>query len=115
MPRPAQTIELIVVARDDDTTFGILHSRFHEAWSLREGTSLEDRFPHIPATRFGTSPFREGLVPEVPAVGHASDPWARAIARSALWLVEPCGWPVDIPDDAALAHLLARSGGLAGP
>ena len=24
-----------VIARDDDTTFGILHSRFHEAWSLR--------------------------------------------------------------------------------
>ena len=30
---------LIVIARDDDTTFGILHSRFHEAWSLRLGTS----------------------------------------------------------------------------
>src|SRR5690606_19537833 len=35
--------QLIVVARDDDTAFGILHSRFHELWSLRMGTSLEDR------------------------------------------------------------------------
>ena len=26
---------LIAIARDDDTTFGILHSRFHEAWALR--------------------------------------------------------------------------------
>ena len=26
---------LIVIARADDTTFGILHSRFHELWSLR--------------------------------------------------------------------------------
>ena len=26
--------QLIVVARDDDVTFGILHSRFHELWSL---------------------------------------------------------------------------------
>jgi type II restriction/modification system DNA methylase subunit YeeA len=26
--------QLIAVARGDDTTFGILHSRFHEAWSL---------------------------------------------------------------------------------
>ena len=26
--------QLIVIARDDDTTFGILHSRFHEVWSL---------------------------------------------------------------------------------
>jgi hypothetical protein len=34
---------LITVARADDTTFGILHSRFHELWSLRMGTSLEDR------------------------------------------------------------------------
>ena len=25
--------QLIVIARDDETTFGILHSRFHEAWS----------------------------------------------------------------------------------
>ena len=32
--------------RDDDTTFGILHSRFHELWSLRMGTSLEDRPRH---------------------------------------------------------------------
>jgi hypothetical protein len=28
---------LIVIARPDDTTFGILHSRFHELWSLRMG------------------------------------------------------------------------------
>ena len=26
--------QLIVIALDDDATFGILHSRFHEAWSL---------------------------------------------------------------------------------
>ena len=26
---------LILVSRDDDTTFGILHSRFHEVWSLK--------------------------------------------------------------------------------
>ena len=40
--------QLIVVTRDDDTTFGILHSRFHEAWSLRLGTSLEDRPRYTP-------------------------------------------------------------------
>ena len=33
----------IAVGREDDTSFGVLHSRFHEAWSLRLGTSLEDR------------------------------------------------------------------------
>ena len=30
---PANT--LIVITRDDDVIFGILHSRFHEIWSLR--------------------------------------------------------------------------------
>ena len=28
---------MIAIARDDDTTFGILHSRFHEVWSLGSG------------------------------------------------------------------------------
>src|ERR1039458_9017519 len=30
---------LFAIAREDDVTFGILHSRFHESWSLRQGTS----------------------------------------------------------------------------
>ncbi|WP_310463414.1 DNA methyltransferase [Sphaerotilus sp.] len=34
---------LVIVARPDDTTFGVLSSRVHEAWSLQQGTSLEDR------------------------------------------------------------------------
>ena len=29
---------VIVIARDDDVIFGVLHSRFHELWSLRMGT-----------------------------------------------------------------------------
>jgi type II restriction/modification system DNA methylase subunit YeeA len=28
---------LVVIAREDETTFGILHSRFHELWTLRLG------------------------------------------------------------------------------
>jgi type II restriction/modification system DNA methylase subunit YeeA len=31
---------IVAIARDDDTSFGILHSRFHEQWSLRLGTWL---------------------------------------------------------------------------
>ena len=50
--------QLIVIARDDDATFGILHSRFHELWSLRLGTSLEDRPRYTPSTTFETFPFR---------------------------------------------------------
>jgi hypothetical protein len=54
---------LIVTARADDATFGILHSRFHELWSLRLGTSLEDRPRYTPTTTFETFPFPNGLSP----------------------------------------------------
>ena len=58
---PHQTV--ISIARADDTTFGILHSRFHELWSLRMGTSLEDRPRYTPTTCFETFPFPAGLTP----------------------------------------------------
>ncbi len=80
--------QLIVIARDDDTTFGILHSRFHELWSLRLGTSLEDRPRYTPTTTFATFPFPEGLTPDIPAAAYAEDPRAIAIAEAARWLVE---------------------------
>jgi len=41
---------LVLINSDDDATFGILHSRFHELWSLRIGTSLEDRPRYTPTT-----------------------------------------------------------------
>ena len=47
---------LITVARADDTTLGILHSRFHELWSLRMGTSLEDRPRYTPPPASKPSP-----------------------------------------------------------
>ena len=80
--------QLIVIARDDDTTFGILHSRFHEIWSLRLGTSLEDRPRYTPTSTFATYPFPAGLAPAVPAIEYASDPRATAIAARAGRLVE---------------------------
>jgi len=54
---------VVSIARADDTTFGILHSRFHELWSLRMGTSLEDRPRYTPTTCFETFPFPGGLTP----------------------------------------------------
>ena len=80
--------QLIVIARDDDVTFGILHSRFHEAWSLRLGTSLEDRPRYTPTTTFETFPFPDGLSPDVIASDYAKDPRAIAIAEAARRLVE---------------------------
>ena len=79
--------QLIVIARDDDVTFGILHSRFHEAWSLRLGTSLEDRPRYTPTTTFETFPFPDGLSPSIPAADYAGDPRAIAIAEAARRLV----------------------------
>ena len=81
---------LIVAARDDDTTFGILHSRFHEAWTLRLctwlGTGNDPRY--TPTTTFETYPFPEELTPDIPATDYADDPRAVAIAAAARRLIE---------------------------
>ena len=55
--------QLIVIAGDDDTTFGILHSRFHELWSLRLCTWLgKGNDPrYTPTTTFETFPFPSRL------------------------------------------------------
>ena len=81
---------LIVMVRDDDTTFGILHSRFHEAWALRLGTWLgKGNDPrYTPTTTFETFPFPKGLSPDIPAADFANDPRASAIAKAARRLVE---------------------------
>ncbi|MFC3230351.1 class I SAM-dependent DNA methyltransferase [Marinibaculum pumilum] len=78
--------QLVVIARDDDTTFGILHSRFHEIWALRLGSSLEDRPRYTPSTTFETFPFPEGLTPNIAAADYASDQRAKDIATAAAQL-----------------------------
>ena len=51
--------QLIVIARDGDYAFGVLHSRAHELWSLRMGTWLgvgnDPRY--TPTSTFETFPF----------------------------------------------------------
>lgn len=78
----------VAIARDDDTSFGILHSKFHELWSLRMGTSLgvgnDPRY--TPSTTFETFAFPEGLTPAIPARDYATDPRAIAIAAAAARL-----------------------------
>jgi hypothetical protein len=52
--------QVIAVARDDDYTFGVLHSRVHEAWARGTGTRLrevESGFRYTPPTCFETFPF----------------------------------------------------------
>jgi type II restriction/modification system DNA methylase subunit YeeA len=77
--------QLIAVVRGDHTAFGILHSRFHEAWSIGLCTWLgvgnDPRY--TPSTTFETFPFPEGLTPNIPATEYANDPRAIAIAEAA--------------------------------
>jgi len=77
---------LIVIPREDDTAFGILHSRFHEVWALRKGSDLQDRPRYTHTSTFATFPFPEGLSPNIEAENYASDPRAQAIAIAAAQL-----------------------------
>ena len=80
----------IAIARDDDATFGILHSRFHEVWSLRLCTWLgKGNDPrYTPSTTFETFPFPPCLTPNIPASDYAADPRAVAVALETQRLVE---------------------------
>ncbi|MDQ3523843.1 MAG: transposase, partial [Chloroflexota bacterium] len=75
--------QLIVFAREDDYFFGVLHSRAHEDWSLRMGTSLEDRPRYTPTTTFETIP-----LPWPPGEEPVDDPRVQAIAAAAKSLNE---------------------------
>jgi type II restriction/modification system DNA methylase subunit YeeA len=81
---------VVAVARDDDMTFGILHSRFHEVWSLALGGwhGVGNDPQYTPSLGFETFPFPEGLTPNIPAADCASDPRARKIATAAIRLNE---------------------------
>ena len=82
--------QLVVIARDDDTTLGILHSRFHEAWTFRlcnwVGVGNDPRY--APKLVFDTFPFPEDLSLDIPAADYATAPRAHAIAEAARRLVE---------------------------
>ena len=51
--------QLIVVAREDDYAFGVLHSRAHELWALRTGTwmGVGNDPQYTPTSTFETFPF----------------------------------------------------------
>ncbi len=71
----------VAIARDDDYFFGVLHSRLHEVWSLRMGTSLEDRPRYTPTTTFETFPF-----PWPPGSEDSAHPAYQAVAAAARQL-----------------------------
>ncbi|PLS67461.1 MAG: class I SAM-dependent DNA methyltransferase, partial [Cyanobacteria bacterium M5B4] len=73
--------QLVAIAREDDYFFGVLHSRIHEVWALRMGTSLEDRPRYTPTTCFETFPF-----PYPPGQEPPDDPHVAAIGAAAAAL-----------------------------
>ncbi|MBT1121723.1 class I SAM-dependent DNA methyltransferase [Stutzerimonas nitrititolerans] len=111
---------IVIIARADDTTFGILHSRFHELWSLGLCTFLgvgnDPRY--TPSSTFETFPFPAGLTPAdtkglpmaegellLPPVEAGRLPAAVKIAKAAQrlaslrenWL-NPAEWVDRVPD-----------------
>ncbi len=80
----------VAIARDDDATFGILHSKFHEVWTLKLcsflGVGNDPRY--TPSTTFETFPFPDGLTPDLPAPAFESDLRAEAISEAAKKLDE---------------------------
>ena len=107
---------------------GILHGRYHKAWSLRLGTSLEDRPCYTPTTVFETFPFPESLSPDIPAAAYVDAPRAIASAEAARrpvglhgrrlnppewveWIDEPVpGYPKrPVPRDEAAAKELKKT------
>jgi type II restriction/modification system DNA methylase subunit YeeA len=86
--------QLVAIARDDDYTFGVLHSRVHELWALATGTQLETRPRYTPTTTLETFPFPRPTDDQREAIA--------AIARELVRLRD--GWlnPPDL-DPAARA------------
>jgi type II restriction/modification system DNA methylase subunit YeeA len=99
VPKVLPDSRINVIAREDDTTFGILHSGFHKAWSLRLGGwhGVGNDPQYTPGMGFETFPFPEGSTPNIPAAEYANDPRAVAIVEAArrldalrqVWLNPP--------------------------
>ena len=60
---PLNTV--IVVARQDDVCFGVLHSRIHEVWTLSQSAycGVGNDPTYTPTSTFETFPFPQGLTP----------------------------------------------------
>lgn len=77
---------LIIFARDDDTTFGILSSTIHLRWVRAIGSPYGN---HPTARRYNSSrvfetfPFPEGLTPKISASQYAENQHAKDIAATA--------------------------------
>jgi type II restriction/modification system DNA methylase subunit YeeA len=76
---------LYAIAREDDTTFGVLSSKWHEVWSLATCSwhGVGDDPTYNAESVFETFPFPEGLAPNVSAEQFSSSSCAMAISEAA--------------------------------
>ena len=128
---------VVAFARDDDYTFGVLQSRFHEIWARSTGTQLreaESGFRYTPTTCFETFPFPNATDEQRNAIDQAAkelydfrENWRGSDGRRTLtnlynhnpqWLqdahakldaavADAYGWPDDLSDEQILDRLLA--------
>jgi hypothetical protein len=103
--------QLLVFTRSDDSTFGILHSRFHQLWALGlctwMGVGNDPRY--TPTTCFETFPFPAGLSPADTAPKSEAE-------KQALGYTDVDGAtanPVDAPVPAMIADPARRPHALA--
>ncbi|MDR6330604.1 class I SAM-dependent DNA methyltransferase [Deinococcus soli (ex Cha et al. 2016)] len=72
-------VQIVVVARDDDFTFGVLASTVHRAWARAQGTymGVGNDLRYTPSTCFETFPFPD------PTPEHRADieKWARFVVK----------------------------------
>jgi type II restriction/modification system DNA methylase subunit YeeA len=88
--------KLHVIVRDDDYFMGLLQSRAHVVWSLRTGSTLEDRPSYNSDTTFETFPF-----PWPPGHESKDSPLVEARAEAARELIEKRDAWLNPPDTSA--------------
>jgi len=64
--------QLFAFVRSDDHQFGLLQSRFHQVWALKQGTRLETRPRYTPTTCFETFPSPRSTPAQEAAVAAAA-------------------------------------------
>jgi type II restriction/modification system DNA methylase subunit YeeA len=128
---------IVAIARDDDYTLGVLHSRIHELWARAMGTQLreaESGFRYTPTTCFETFPFprptskqRKAIASVAHELNQLRENWRAADPKRTLtnlynsnptWLqnahadldkavADAYDWPDDLSDHHILENLLA--------
>lgn len=81
--------QLFAFARADDGFFGVLQSRAHRLWALKQGTRLETRPRYTPTTCFETFPFPFALTEPLALAQGESTPQSEAEAAHHFFAKEP--------------------------